>query len=436
MSKLADRKLHRETMALHHGWRADPITGSVAVPIHQTVSFQFKNTRHAADLFELKCVDPHLYTRIGNPTTDVLEQRVAALEGGAAALAVSAGQSASAFSVLNLARAGDNIVSSANLYGGTHNLFAHTLKNVGIDVRFTDSDEPQAFLDKTDDRTRAYFAETLPNPRLIVPPLGDIAAAGRPLGIPLIVDNTAATYIGRPFDHGAAIAVYSATKYLDGHGNAIGGVIVDGGNFDWEANPERQPFLNEPDPSYHGLVWARDTKPLGNISYILRARTVLLRDFGSAMSPFNAFLILQGLETLPLRMERHCANALKVAGYLKGRPEVTQVIHPSQQTGTDAARAKAVLQGGLGALLGFELAGGQVAGQKFIDALKLVYHVANMGDTRTLAIHPASTTHQQLTAEEQLAAGVTPGYVRLAIGIEHIDDILADIGQALDAASA
>ena len=431
---MAEQPLHRETLALHAGWRADPTTGAVAVPIQQTVSFQFKSAQHAADMFDLKVLDPHLYTRLGNPTTDVLEKRVAALEGGAAALAVSAGQAASTFALANVARAGDNVVSSANLYGGTYNLFAHTLRNLGIEVRFVNPDDPQAFVNATDERTRAYFSETLANPRLVVPPLDRIAAAGRDKGIPLIVDNTAAAWIARPFEQGVAVVVHSTTKYIGGHGTAIGGMIVDGGNFDWEAFPERQPLLNEPDPGYHGLVWARDTKPIGPVAYILRARAVLLRDLGSAPSPFNAFLTLQGLETLPLRMPRACENALKVVRFLEGRADVTKVIHPSVQSGDEAARAKRILTGGLGALVGFELAGGLEAGQRFIDALKLLYHVANMGDTRSLAIHPASTTHRQLTEEEQQAAGVTPGYVRLSIGIEHIDDILADLGQALDAA--
>ncbi len=433
---MTERTLKPETLALHAGWRADPTTGSVAVPIHQTTSFQFKSAQHAADMFDLKVLDPHLYTRLGNPTTDVLEQRIAALEGGPAALAVSSGQAASAFAVQNLARAGDNIVSSSNLYGGTYNLFAHTLKNLGIETRFVDSDDPSAYLNATDANTRAWFAETLPNPRLVVPPLAEIAALGRPLGIPLIVDNTAAAHIAHPFEHGAAIVVYSTTKYIGGHGTSIGGMIVDGGTIDWEAFPERQPLMNLPDPGYHGLVWGRDTKPLGPIGYILRARAVLLRDLGSALSPTNAFQLLQGLETLPLRMPRHCENALKVVEFLQRRTDVTAVIHPSVQQGAAAERAKAVLKGGLGGLLGFELAGGLDAGRRFIDALKLFYHVANIGDARSLAIHPASTTHRQLTAEQQQAAGVTPGYVRLSIGLEHIDDILADLEQALDAARA
>ena len=336
--------------------------------------------------------------------------------------------------MLTLARAGDNIVASTDLYGGTWNLFANTLKDLGIEVRFVDPADPQAFARATDDRTRAYYAEALPNPKLIPFPIAEVAAIGRPLGIPLIVDNTAAPLLIRPFDHGAAIVVHSATKYIGGHGTSIGGVIVDGGNFDWEAVPERQPLLNTPDASYHGAVWARDIKPLGPIAYIIRARVILLRDIGAALSPFNAFQLIQGLETLPLRIERHSENAAKVAAYLSTHAKVTNVIHPSVATGIAAERAAAYLPGGKGGLVGFELAGGLESGQAFINALKLFYHVANIGDSRSLAIHPASTTHSQLSPEDQAATGVTAGYVRLSIGIEHIDDILADLAQALDAA--
>lgn len=426
-------KPHAETLALHAGWRADPTTGSVAVPIHQTTSYQFHDTGHAANLFALKELG-NIYTRIGNPTTDVLEQRVAAIEGGVAALAVASGQAASTYAVLNLARSGDNIVASTDLYGGTWNLFANTLKDLGIEVRFVDPADPQGFARATDDRTRAYYAEALPNPKLVPFPIAEVAAIGRPLGIPLIVDNTAAPLLIKPFDHGAAIVVHSGTKYIGGHGTSIGGLIVDGGNFDWEAVPERQPLLNTPDASYHGAVWARDIKPLGPIAYIIRARVILLRDIGAALSPFNAFQLIQGLETLPLRIARHSENAEKVAAFLSTHPKVTHVIHPSVATGLAATRAAAYLPGGKGGLVGFELAGGVEAGQAFINALKLFYHVANIGDARSLAIHPASTTHSQLSPEDQAATGVTPGYVRLSVGIEHIDDILADLAQALDAA--
>ena len=430
---MSDRSLHPETLALHAGWRADPATGSVAPPIYQTTSYQFRDTEHAANLFALKELG-NIYTRLGNPTTDILEQRLAALEGGAAALAVSSGQAASAFAIQNLAQAGDNIVSSTDLYGGTWNLFANTLKGFGIEVRFVDPTDPQAFARATDARTRAYYAETLPNPKLAVFPIAEVAAIGRPLGIPLIVDNTAAPLLARPFDHGAAIVVYSTTKYIGGHGTSIGGALIEGGTFDWGAVPERQPLFNTPDPSYHGAVWAEAARPLGPIAFILRARTILLRDLGSALSPFNAFQILQGVETLPLRIARHSENAKAVVDFLKGRAGVTQVIHPSQQTGVQRERADRYLKGGYGGLVGFELAGGREAGRRFIDALKLLYHVANIGDARSLAIHPASTTHSQLSAEDQAATGVTEGYVRLSVGLEHIDDILADLAQALDAA--
>lgn len=432
---MSDAPQHPETLVLHAGWRADPTTGSVAVPIHQTTSYQFRDTGHAASLFALQELG-NIYTRIMNPTTDVLEQRIAALEGGVGALAVASGQAASAFALQNLARAGDNVVSSTALYGGTWNLFANTLKDQGIEVRFVDPADPANFRRATDDRTRAYYAETLPNPKLEVFPIAEVAAIGREFGIPLIMDNTAAPLLVRPFDHGAAIVVYSATKYLGGHGTSIGGLIVDSGKFDWESRPERQPLLNTPDASYHGAVWTQAVKPLGPIAYILRARVILLRDLGAALSPFNAFQILQGVETLALRMERHCANATAVAAWLKGRKGVSRVIHPSQQTGEARARADRVMKGGYGGLVGFELEGGVEAGRRFIDNLKLLYHVANIGDARSLAIHPASTTHSQLSASEQEATGVSAGYVRLSIGIEHIDDIVADLDQAITAALA
>jgi O-acetylhomoserine (thiol)-lyase len=423
-----------ETLVLHAGYRRDPATNSVAVPIYQTTSYQFDNTEHAANLFALKELG-NIYTRIMNPTVDVFEKRVAALEGGVAALAVGSGQAASTFAVMNLCQAGDNIVSSTDLYGGTWNLFANTLRQFGVEVRFVDPADPEVFARATDAKTRCYYAETLPNPKLEVFPIGEVAAIGRKLGVPLIMDNTAAPVICRPLAHGAAVVMHSTTKFIGGHGTSIGGVIVDGGNFDWEAHAERFPLLTTPDPSYHGAIWTQAVKPLGPIAYIIRARVVLQRDLGAPMSPFNAFLFLQGLETLPLRMERHCANALKVAAFLADHPAVTRVIHPSLQQGESRRRADAYLSGGYGALLGFELAGGAEAGRRFIDALKLVYHVANIGDARTLAIHPASTTHSQLDPDEQAATGVTPGYVRLSIGLEHIDDILADLSQALEVAT-
>ena len=424
-----------ETIVLHGGsHRADPNTGSVAVPIHQTTSFQFQDTGHAARLFGLAELG-NIYTRIMNPTQDALETRITALEGGAAALAVASGQSATAFTVLNLTEPGDNIVSSTDLYGGTWNLFANTLKQMGVEVRFVDPADPEAFARATDARTRAYYAETLPNPKLQVFPIGEVAAIGRKLGVPLIMDNTAAPIICKPLQHGAAVVMHSTTKWIGGHGTSIGGIVVDGGNFDWEAGGDRFPTLNKPDPSYHGAVWTQAVKPLGPIAYILRMRTCLLRDLGAATSPFNAFMHIQGLETLPLRLERHCANAIKVAAYLAGHKAVSTVIHPSLQTGESKRRADAYLRGGYGSLIGFEVKSGVEGGKRFIDALKMFYHVANIGDARSLAIHPASTTHSQLSEDEQRASGVTPGYVRLSIGIEHIDDIIADLDQALAAAA-
>ena len=422
--------LHPNTLALHAGWRADPSTGAVAVPIYQTTSYQFADTEHARRLFALEDLG-NIYTRIMNPTTDVLEKRLAALEGGVAALAVSSGQAASAYAIKNLARAGDNIVSSTDIYGGTWNLFATTLRQEGIEVRFVDPADPARFLAATDHRTRAYYAETLPNPKLTVFPIREVAEIGRPLGIPLIVDNTAAPVLARPFEHGAAVVVHSLTKYIGGHGTSIGGIIVDGGNFPWAAHPTRQPLLNEPDAAYHGAVWTVATRPLGPVAYIVKARVTLLRDLGAALSPFNAFQVLQGLETLPLRIREHSRNAAAVAAYLSGRAEVARVIYPGLQQGEAKRRADAYLKDGYGGLVGFELAGGRESGRRFIDGLQLFYHVANIGDARSLAIHPATTTHSQLDAGERAAAGVSDGYVRLSVGIEHIDDILGDLDQAL-----
>lgn len=432
---MAVKSHHPETLALHAGWRADPNTGSVAVPIHQTTSYQFNSPEHAANLFALKEFG-NIYTRIMNPTTAVLEERLAAIEGGVAAVAVASGQSASAFSVQNLARVGDNIVASTNLYGGTWNLFANTLRGQGIEARFVDPADPENFRRATDERTRAYYAETLPNPKLEIFPIAEVAAIGRPLGIPLIMDNTAAPLLVRPFDHGAAVVMYSTTKYIGGHGTTIGGVVIDGGNFDWAAHAARQPLLNTPDASYHGAVWTEAVKPLGPIAYIIRLRVVMLRDLGAALSPYSAFQLIQGLETLPLRMARHCENTMLVAEFLGNRADVTRVIYPGVSTGEARARADKYMRGGFGGLLGFELEGGAEAGKRFISALEMFYHVANIGDTRSLAIHPASTTHSQLSPEEQAQTGTTPGYVRLSIGLEHIDDILADLAQALDRAKS
>ena len=423
---------HPETLVLHAGYRADPATTAVAVPIYQTTSYQFNSTEHAANLFSLSELG-NIYTRLMNPTTDVLEKRIAALEGGVAALAVASGQAASTYAILNIAQAGDNFVTSTDLYGGTWNLFANTFKQMGIEARFVDPSDPENFRRAADAKTRAFYAETLPNPKLQAFPIAEVAKIGDELGIPLIVDNTAAPIIARPIDHGASIVVYSTTKYIGGHGTSIGGMIVDSGKFDWEKHGDRFPLLNQPDPSYHGAVWTQAVKPLGPIAYIIRARVILLRDMGAALSPFNAFQTIQGLETLPLRMREHNRNAIAVAEYLAKHPKVVSVTHPSQQTGDLRRRADAIFKGGYGALVGFELKDGAEAGKKFINSLKMLYHVANIGDARSLAIHPASTTHSQLSAADQAASGVTPGYVRLSIGIEHIDDIIADLAQALDA---
>ena len=421
-----------ETIGLHAGWRKDENTNSVAVPIHQTTSYEFDSTEHAANLFGLSELS-NIYSRIMNPTCDVLENRLAALEGGVMALAVSSGQAASAYAIQNIAKNGDNIVASSHLYGGTYNQFKNVFSDMGIEVRFVDPSDPNNFLKQTDEKTRAYYGEILPNPSFEVFPIQEVADLGRPLGIPLIVDNTAAPIICKPIEHGAAIVIHSTTKFIGGHGTSIGGIIIDSGNFDWEsAGQERQPALNTPDPSYGGAVWVEAVKPLGPIAYLLKARVTLLRDMGAAMSPFNAFMFIQGLETLSLRIREHSINAEKVAQFLSSHPAVEKVIYPSVQSGTAKERAEKYLKGGNGALMGVELKGGVESGKKFIDSLELLYHVANIGDSKSLAIHPASTTHSQLSPEEQLAAGVTPGFVRLSIGIEHIDDIIDDINQSLE----
>jgi O-acetylhomoserine (thiol)-lyase len=436
MKEMIVKSKNPETVVLHAGPRCDGTSGAVAVPIVQTTSYQFRSSEHAANLFALKDFG-NIYSRIMNPTCDALEQRMAALEGGAAALAVSSGQAASALAIQNLCRPGDNVVSSTDLYGGTWNLFANTLPAMGVEVRFVDPVDPDGFRRATDQHTRAYYAETLPNPKLTVFPIGEVAAIGRALGVPLIVDNTAAPVICRPIEHGAAVVVHSTTKYVGGHGTSIGGIIIDGGTFDWAAHAKRFPTLNEPDPSYHGAVWTEAVEPLGPIAFIIRARVVLLRDIGACMSPFNAFQFIQGLETLPLRMRQHCRNAAEVALYLQRHPAVRRVIYAGMHENAEQQRrAATLLRGGFGGLVGFELTAGRDAGARFVDALKMFYHAANIGDARSLAIHPASTTHSQLSAADQLLSGVTPGYVRLSVGIEHIDDIIADLDQALTAASA
>jgi len=424
-----------ETIALHGGeYRKDPSTTAVAVPIYRTTSYQFNNTDHAANLFALKEFG-NIYTRIMNPTNDVLEKRVAALEHGLAAVTVSSGQAASTFALLNVAQSGDNVLSSTDLYGGTVNLFTHSFKKLGIEVRYADPSDPKNFEKLIDDKTRAIYAETLPNPYLRVFPIKEVSDIGRKYNIPLIMDNTASPVICNPIDHGAAVVIHSLTKFIGGHGTVIGGILVDGGNFDWTADPKRQPLFNEPDPSYGGAIWGQVVPQLtgANVAYAVRARVVLLRDLGSCLSPDNAFGIIQGLETVAVRMKQHCSNAEKVVDFLTKNKNVEKVIYPTLYKGEVANRAKKYLKGGNGALIGIEVKGGVDAGKKFIEALQMFYHVANIGDARSLAIHPATTTHSQLTEQELLAAGVTPGYVRLSIGIEHSDDIIADLSQALDA---
>ena len=424
-----------ETIALHGGeFRKDKSTNSVAVPIYRTTSYQFDSTEHAANLFGLKEFG-NIYTRIMNPTNDVLEKRLAALEGGLASLTVSSGQTASTFAILNVARAGDNIVSSTDLYGGTVSLFTHTLSKLGIEVRYADPSDPSNFEKLVDDKTRAFYAETLPNPYLRVFPIKEVADIGKKHSIPLIMDNTAAPLLCKPIEHGAAVVVYSLTKYIGGHGTVVGGALIDGGNFDWTANPKKQPQFNEPDNSYGGVIWGKAVPELtgANVSFAVRARVTLLRDLGSALPPDNAFGIIQGLETVSLRMKQHCDNAQKVVEYLEKNINITKVIYPTLHDKKISDRAKRYLKGGNGALIGIELKGGIEAGKNFIEALKMFYHVANIGDARSLAIHPATTTHSQLNEQELKDAGVTPGYVRLSIGIEHIDDIIADLDQALNA---
>jgi O-acetylhomoserine (thiol)-lyase len=422
-----------ETIALHGGQTPDPTTNARAVPIYQTTSYVFDDTQHAADLFAL-AVPGNIYTRIMNPTWDVFEQRVTALEGGVAAVATASGQAAVTYSVLNVCRAGDNIVSASTLYGGTYNLFAHTLPQYGIEVRFTDPDRPEEIAELVDGKTRAVFAETVGNPKLNVLDVRAWADAAHAQGLPLIVDNTVATPIlCRVFDHGADVAVHSATKYIGGHGTSIGGVVVDSGHFDWTAHAERFPGLTKPDPSYHGVVWS---DALGPAAYVGRVRTVLLRNTGAALSPFNAFLFLQGLETLPLRMERHSGNALAVARHLESHPAVAWVAYPGLESSPSHETARRILQGGFGGLVTFGIRGGRDAGRTFIEALELFSHLANIGDAKSLAIHNATTTHSQLNAQELAASGVTQDSVRLSVGIEHIDDILADLEQALAKAAA
>jgi O-acetylhomoserine (thiol)-lyase len=424
-------KVRPETSLLHGGQVPDPTTGARAVPLYQTTSYQFRDSEHAASLFGLREFG-NIYTRIMNPTTDVLEKRIAELDGGVGALAVASGQSATTLAILNIARAGDEIVSLDNLYGGTYNLFHYTLPRLGVQVKFAKSHDPESLKAAIGPKTKAVYAESIGNPKLDIADLEQLSKIAHDAGVPLILDNTVSPYLLRPFDHGVDIAVYSATKFIGGHGTSIGGLIVDRGKFDWTGG--RFPLISDPDPSYHGLEFVQALAPLGNIAYILKARVTLLRDIGAAMSPFNAWLFLQGLETLHLRMQRHSENALAVARFLEKHAAVKWVRYPGLESSAHHALAKKYLPRGAGAILGFGIKSGVDGGRRFIDALKLVSHVANVGDARSLAIHPASTTHQQLSGEEQLATGVSPDFVRLSIGIEHIDDILADIDQALKTA--
>ncbi len=419
------------TLALHAGQEVDPTTGARATPIYQTSSYVFRDHQHAASLFALEEFG-NIYTRIMNPTTDVFEKRMAALEGGVGALATSSGSAAITTAVLNICKAGQNFVSSRTLYGGTYNLFAHTLKDLGIEARFVDASSPAHFAGAMDENTRFLYVETIGNPANDVVDFEGIAEVAHGRGVPLIVDNTVASpLLFRPFDHGADIAVYSATKVLGGHGTSIGGVIVDSGKFDW--NNGKFPELTEANPSYHGMKFYEHFKGIGNISYILKARVTLLRDMGMCLSPFNAFLFLQGLETLHLRVPRHSENALRTAQFLEKHPAVTWVNYPGLPSHPDHDRALRYLPRGQGAILGFGVKGGAEAAVKFINACQLASHVANILDAKTLVIHPATTTHQQLSAAEQREAGISPEFIRVSVGLEDIEDILADFDQALAA---
>lgn len=422
-----------ETLAIHAGYKPDPSTKSVAVPIYQTVAYAFDSAQHGADLFDLK-VAGNIYTRIMNPTNDVLEQRVAALEGGIAALALASGSAAITYTVMNLARAGDNIISTKKLYGGTYNLFAHTLPQFGIQTRFVDHDDLNALRAAIDGKTKMVFCETIGNPGGHVPDLAGMSAIAHAAGVPLVVDSTVATpALCRPIEHGADVVIHSLTKYMGGHGTSMGGVIVDSGKFPWAEHADRFPQFSQPDPSYHGTVM---TDTFGAAAFIARARVVPLRNMGAAMAPMNAFLIMQGIETLSLRMQRHCENAQKVAEFLQSHPQVSWVSYAGLPQHPDHAQAKKYLNGRASGILSFGVKGGFDAGVKFLDALQLITRLVNIGDAKSLATHPASTTHRQLSSDELAAAGVAPDMVRLSIGIENVTDILADIEQALAASAA
>lgn len=430
-----------ETQQIHAGQIPDPTTGARALPIYQTTSYVFEDTNQAAARFALAELGP-IYTRIGNPTQEAVENRLAALEGGVAALLLASGSTANAYAIQNIAEAGDHVVSSPSLYGGTYNLFHYTLPKQGIEVTFVDNpDDPESWRAAVRPNTKAFFAESISNPKQDVLDIEAVAGVAHEVGVPLIIDNTVASpYLVQPLTWGADIVTHSATKYLGGHGTAIGGVIIDGGSFDYAQYPDRFPNYNTPDPSYNGLTYAKDLgvgSPLGaNLAFILKARVQLLRDLGGAISPFNAFLIAQGIETLSLRIERHVENAVKVAHFLEGRDDVLSVNYAGLESSPWHQLQLKYAPKGAGSVLAFEIAGGKEAGQAFVDALELHSLVANIGDVRSLAIHPATTTHSQLTEEEQATAGVTPGLVRLAVGIEHIDDILADLDKGFAAAAA
>jgi O-acetylhomoserine (thiol)-lyase len=427
-----------ETLQIHAGQVPDPTTGARALPLYQTTAYQFRDTEHAANLFSLAELG-NIYTRIMNPTQDAVEQRIAALEGGVASLLVASGSAATTYAILNLAEAGDHIVSSPSLYGGTYNLFHYTLPKFGVEVSFVDDPaNPQSWKDAIRPNTKALFAETIANPKNEILDIQSVADVAHAAGLPLIVDNTVATpFLIKPIEFGADVVVHSATKFLSGHGNAIVGAIVDAGKFNYAKHPDRFKNFNEPDPSYHGLVYAQalgEGSAFGaNLSYIFKIRLQLLRDMGAAVSPFNAWLLAQGLETLSLRMERHVANAQSVATWLENNPYVEKVNYAGLASSPWYALAKKVAPKGTGSVLSFELKGGVAAGKKFVESLKLFSHVANIGDVRSLVIHPATTTHSQLSAEEQLAAGVTPGLVRLSLGLENIEDIKADLAQGFEA---
>jgi O-acetylhomoserine (thiol)-lyase len=419
-----------ESLALHHGYEAEATTRAAAVPIYQTTSYTFQDTQHGADLFDLK-VEGNIYTRIMNPTTAVLEQRIAAMEGGVGALALASGMAAITYALQCICRSGDNVVSTTQLYGGTYNLFAHSLPAQGIDVRFASFDDYEGLEKHIDENTKAVFCESIGNPAGNIVDIERLAEIAHRHGVPLIVDNTVATpYLCRVFDHGADIAIHSLTKYIGGHGTTIGGAIVDSGKFDWVANRERFPMLNEPDPSYHGVVY---TEAVGELAYIIRCRVVPLRNTGSALSPHSAFLLLQGLETLGLRMDRHCENTLAVAKFLQSHSQIEWVSYAGLADSEYRQLCEKITGGRASGILTFGIKGGQAAGAKFIDALQMILRLVNIGDAKSLACHPASTTHRQLNAEELAMAGVSEEMVRLSIGIEHIDDIIADISQALDA---